>query len=61
VPIVIGIIAGLFLLQNFGTQIVGKAFGPIMLVWFAMLAVLGGGLDCAEPRHSPSLQPLLRL
>ena len=41
VYIVIGIISGLFLLQSFGTQIVGKAFGPIMLVWFSMLAVLG--------------------
>ena len=41
VPIVIGIIAGLFLLQSFGTQIVGKAFGPIMLLWFTMLGVLG--------------------
>ena len=39
--IVIGIIAGLFLLQSFGTQIVGKAFGPIMLLWFTMLGVLG--------------------
>ena len=41
VPIVIGIIAGLFLLQSFGTQIVGKAFGPIMFLWFSMLAALG--------------------
>ncbi|OGX87603.1 potassium transporter Kup [Hymenobacter lapidarius] len=41
VYIVIGIIAGLFLMQSFGTQIVGKAFGPIMLLWFSMLAVLG--------------------
>lgn len=41
VPIVIGIIAGLFLLQSFGTQIVGKAFGPIMFLWFTMLGVLG--------------------
>ncbi len=41
VPIVIGIIAGLFLLQSFGTQIVGKAFGPIMLLWFSMLGILG--------------------
>jgi KUP system potassium uptake protein len=41
VPIVIGIIAGLFLLQSFGTQIVGKAFGPIMFLWFSMLGVLG--------------------
>lgn len=41
VPIVIGIIAGLFLVQSFGTQIVGKAFGPIMFLWFTMLGVLG--------------------
>ena len=41
VYIVIGIIAGLFLLQSFGTQIVGKAFGPIMILWFTMLGVLG--------------------
>ena len=41
VYIVTGIIAALFLVQSFGTQIVGKAFGPIMLVWFSMLAVLG--------------------
>lgn len=41
VPIVIAILAALFLLQSFGTQIVGKAFGPIMFVWFSMLATLG--------------------
>jgi KUP system potassium uptake protein len=41
VPIVIAIIAGLFLVQSFGTQIVGRAFGPIMLLWFTMLSVLG--------------------
>ncbi|MBG8553494.1 KUP/HAK/KT family potassium transporter [Hymenobacter guriensis] len=39
--IVIAILCGLFLLQSFGTQIVGKAFGPIMFLWFSMLAVLG--------------------
>ncbi|SMC00138.1 K potassium transporter [Hymenobacter roseosalivarius DSM 11622] len=41
VPIVIAILAALFLMQSFGTQIVGRAFGPIMFVWFSMLAVLG--------------------
>ncbi|WP_035559391.1 KUP/HAK/KT family potassium transporter [Hymenobacter sp. IS2118] len=41
VPIVIAIILGLFMMQSFGTQIVGKAFGPLMAVWFTMLAVLG--------------------
>jgi KUP system potassium uptake protein len=41
VPIVIAIISLLFLIQQFGTFIVGKAFGPIMFVWFTMMAVLG--------------------
>ncbi len=42
VPIVIVIISLLFLIQQFGTFIVGKAFGPIMFLWFTMMAVLGG-------------------
>src|SRR6187551_3086631 len=41
VPIVIAIIFMLFTIQQFGTSIVGKSFGPIMLLWFIMLAVLG--------------------
>lgn len=41
VPIVIVIISLLFLIQQFGTFIVGKAFGPIMFIWFTMMAVLG--------------------
>ncbi len=41
VPIVITIITFLFLIQRFGTNFIGKAFGPIMLLWFGMLGVLG--------------------
>ena len=41
VPIVILIITGLFIFQQFGTSLVGKAFGPIMFIWFAMMAILG--------------------
>jgi KUP system potassium uptake protein len=41
IPIVIAIIVTLFVIQRFGTNIVGKFFGPIMFVWFAMLAILG--------------------
>lgn len=41
VPIVIGILTMLFLVQAFGTSTVGTAFGPIMLIWFTMLATLG--------------------
>jgi KUP system potassium uptake protein len=41
VYIVIGILILLFFSQQFGTASIGKAFGPIMLIWFLMLAILG--------------------
>ena len=41
VPIVIGILFGLFFIQQFGTGFIGKFFGPIMTLWFLMLGVLG--------------------
>jgi KUP system potassium uptake protein len=40
-PIVIGIIALLFIIQQFGTNLVGKLFGPIMFFWFAALGLAG--------------------
>ena len=39
--IVLGIMALLFFLQRFGSASIGKLFGPVMTVWFAMLAVFG--------------------
>ena len=39
--IVIGILSALFFIQQFGTAFIGKFFGPIMLLWFFMLALLG--------------------
>ena len=41
VPIVIAIISFLFFFQRFGTQTVGKFFGPVMFTWFFMLGTLG--------------------
>ncbi len=41
VYIVLIILALLFLLQRFGSASIGKFFGPIMVIWFGMLAVLG--------------------
>lgn len=41
VPIVLTILILLFVIQQFGTNAVGKAFGPIMMVWFGMIATLG--------------------
>ncbi len=40
-PVVVGIIVLLFSVQQFGTNAIGKAFGPVMLVWFAFLGYLG--------------------
>ena len=41
IPLSVAIIVGLFLFQKGGTARVGKIFGPIMVVWFAVLALLG--------------------
>ncbi len=41
VPIVIAIVCVLFLFQRLGTMMVGSSFGPVMLIWFGMLSVLG--------------------
>jgi KUP system potassium uptake protein len=41
IPIVVIIISGLFFIQQFGTESIGKYFGPIMIVWFAVIGSLG--------------------
>jgi KUP system potassium uptake protein len=41
VRIVLVILVALFLFQQFGTAWIGKMFGPIMFIWFVMLAILG--------------------
>lgn len=41
VPIVLVIISGLFIFQVFGTNIVGRFFGPVMLAWFGFLGLSG--------------------
>lgn len=40
-PIAIVIVTVLFLVQQFGTSAIGKSFGPMMVIWFSMLAILG--------------------
>lgn len=39
--IVIGILTILFFVQQFGSAFIGRSFGPVMTVWFSMLAILG--------------------
>ena len=57
VPIVIGILTVLFLIQALGTSVVGTAFGPVMLVWFTMLAVLGVIQIATMPSVVAALNP----
>ena len=41
IPIVLLIFAGLFFIQQFGTNVVGGTFGPVMVLWFLMLGITG--------------------
>ena len=41
IPITIAILVGLFAIQRKGTATVGTLFGPVMIIWFAILAILG--------------------
>lgn len=58
VPIVIVIISGLFFFQRFGTNRVGAAFGPAMLLWFGMLAILGLYQISLHPEIVKALSPV---
>jgi KUP system potassium uptake protein len=49
--IVVAIISGLFFFQRFGTQAIGKTFGPIMVTWFSMLLIMG----LSQIMHDPSV------
>ena len=58
VGIVIGIISVLFFFQRFGTQAIGKMFGPIMMVWFTMLFVVGGEQILHHPKVLQAFNPV---
>ncbi|MGJ1431686.1 KUP/HAK/KT family potassium transporter [Sphingobacterium spiritivorum] len=57
VPIVIVIISGLFLIQRFGTSIVGKVFGPLMLTWFLTIGILGISYIDEAPQVLKAINP----
>jgi len=57
VPLTVAILVALFLVQKHGTAIVGAAFGPIMMFWFATLAVLGARQIAANPLVLTALWP----
>jgi len=57
VPITLAVLVGLFMVQRVGTASVGRVFGPVMLVWFAVLAVAGVSQIVAHPAVLVALDP----
>ncbi len=57
VPISLLVLTGLFVTQRFGTAVVGRLFGPVTLVWFAVLALLGAGHIVQNPQVLVALSP----
>jgi KUP system potassium uptake protein len=58
VPVTIVVLIMLFAIQRHGTHAIGKLFGPIMMVWFLVLAVSGGRAVLANPAVLLALNPL---
>ena len=57
VPITIIILGGLFLIQKRGTARIGNLFGPVILVWFSVLALLGFIQIVQNPRIIAAIHP----
>lgn len=57
IPITIVILIGLFVIQKYGTGMVGKLFGPVMVVWFGALGVLGAYQVIQYPGVLAALMP----
>jgi KUP system potassium uptake protein len=58
VPASLAILIGLFLVQRFGTAVVGRFFGPVIVLWFLMLAVMGMVHIARQPQILTALNPL---
>ncbi|MBU1009615.1 MAG: KUP/HAK/KT family potassium transporter [Bacteroidetes bacterium] len=58
VPLVLSILLVLFFFQQFGTGFMGKAFGPLMLIWFSMLAALGMRYLMIDPHVLAAINPI---
>ena len=57
-PLSMAVIIGLFLGQRYGTAAVGKLFGPIVVVWFAVLGITGVAQIVQHPAILAAINPL---
>ena len=58
IPLTCVILAGLFVIQRRGTGAIGKVFGPVMVLWFSVLALLGLNQVLQEPAVLGAVNPL---
>ena len=58
VPLALGILVGLFVIQRHGTTAIGRLFGPIMLLWFGVLGLLGALGILHHPQVLTALLPI---
>ncbi|MBN9486958.1 MAG: potassium transporter Kup [Alphaproteobacteria bacterium] len=58
IPLALGVLTGLFAVQRVGTESVGRWFGPVMLVWFVVLLVLGLSQIVYAPRILLAISPV---
>ena len=56
-PLASGVLVGLFLLQRKGTAVVGRWFGPVIVLWFVILAVVGVHQIVQAPQIVQALDP----
>ena len=57
VPISLIVLTALFVTQRFGTAVVGRMFGPVTLIWFVVLALLGAGHIAQNPHVLVAVSP----
>ncbi len=60
-PVSVLILTALFAIQRWGTEVVGRAFGPVMTVWFLVLAVLGVPHIVSNPEILRAVSPTYAL
>ncbi len=57
VPVTLAILIGLFAIQRYGTESIGRLFGPVMVIWFVVIAVLGAINIVAAPAIVKAINP----
>ena len=58
VPLTLVVLVGLFAMQSRGTEKIGKLFGPVMVLWFVVLAVLGATAILKSPQILRAVNPM---